>query len=302
MKRQKPLRLVCAVLFVCIMLLSCGLTAFAAESEPEIEQITAPAALPLPPYPEDMREELYPADVQTVTNGDTRQIVRTYILTAGQTPADIPRASFIRDGWLFTLTDITEQRTSETDTRNHTETVEISTGSNNMNDIIKLLQPTLEYQSPDGYGGLLTLDLSSVTCEAAGYRNSSYTVTATREYPHLSANDLSLIPKTITDNGRTLELDAVSWEVQQYVYVDYQSIPDSYRAVATYTAKATRSVVTGYTTTAAYIYGSRREAPTTSTLWTWWRVTAITKTPSSTNRSLSCHSLSSLTATITFPS
>jgi hypothetical protein len=34
-------------------------------------------------------------------------------------------------------------------------------------------------------------------------------VTATREYPHLSTNDTSLIPKTITDNGRTLELDNV---------------------------------------------------------------------------------------------
>jgi hypothetical protein len=111
----------------------------------------------------------------------------------------------------------------------------------------------MEYESEDGYSGTLTLNLSSVTCEAAGYRNRSYTVSATREYPHLSANDLSLIPKTITDNGRTLTLDGVAWEVQYYVNVDYEDIPDSYRAVATYTASASKSVVTGYVTTANYV-------------------------------------------------
>jgi len=110
----------------------------------------------------------------------------------------------------------------------------------------------MDYQGDDGYCGLLVLDLASVSCEAAGYRNNSYSVTATREYPHLSANDLSLIPKAITDNGRTLELDSVAWEVQSYTNVDYEDIPDSYRAIAVYTAKASRSVATVYVTTADY--------------------------------------------------
>jgi hypothetical protein len=225
------------------MLLSFGLTAFAATGED---------LPPLPPFPEDMRDELYPADVQTVIDDNGRQIVRTYILTAEQDPADFPRASFIRDGWMYTLTDITQQRTSETDTRSHTETVTINTDTNDLHEIIKQLSPTLEYLSQDGYRGILTLDLTSVNCEAAGHRNSSYTVTATREYPHLSENDLSLIPKTITDNNRTLELDSVTWEVQQHIYVDYHAIPYSYRAIAKYTATASRRVVTGYVTAAEY--------------------------------------------------
>jgi hypothetical protein len=130
--------------------------------------------------------------------------------------------------------------------------VEINTDSKDLNEIIKLLSTTLDYQGEDGYCGLLSLDLTSINCEAAGYQNSSYTVTATREYPHLSSNDLSLIPKTIADNGKTLELDNVRWEVQQYTTVDYEDIPDSYRAVATYSVRASRSVVTGYITTAEY--------------------------------------------------
>ena len=249
MNRPKPMRYICAALLACTLLVSCGLTAFALEAAPPQ---TEPTAVPLPPYPEDMRDELYPADVQTLAVDGARQIIKTYILSVGQSPADISRDTFERDGWRYTLTDITEKRVSGTDARSHTETVEINTDSNDMNKIISLLSPSLEYQSQDGYAGILTLDLSSVKCEAAGYKNSSYTVTATREYPHLSTNDLSLIPKTITDNGRTLTLDDVTWEAQQTANVDYYDIPSSYRAVAKYTAKASRSVATGYITTADY--------------------------------------------------
>jgi hypothetical protein len=130
--------------------------------------------------------------------------------------------------------------------------VEISTETNDLHEIIALLSPTLEFQDEDGYCGLLTLDMATVICVEAGHQNSSYTVTATREYPHLSANDLSLIPKAITDNGRTLELDDVAWEVQRYITVDFEDIPDSYRAVARYSARAYRTTVTGYITTADY--------------------------------------------------
>ena len=180
--RFKPLRLVCMSLIAVLLLLSCGLTVFAAES----------TQARLPPYPEDMKNELFPADVQTVTENGTRQIIKTYILTAEQSPADIPRDSFERDGWQYTFTDIIEKHTNRTDKRNHAETVTINTDSKDLNVILKELSPTMNYQSNDGYCGLISLDISSVKCEVAGYRNSSYTVTATREYPDLSNNDRSL--------------------------------------------------------------------------------------------------------------
>jgi len=160
--RFRSARLVCTTLLACVMLLFCGLTALAAEEgSPDLVQATTPPLInvPLPPYPEDMTEaELYPADVQSIFEGGTRQIVKTYILTVEQSPADIPRDGFIRDGWWYELTDITEQRTIGTDTRSFTETVEISTDTKDLNEIIKLLSPTLDYQGEDGYCGLLTLD------------------------------------------------------------------------------------------------------------------------------------------------
>lgn len=233
-------------LIAVIVVLSYGLTVFAEETAPDIPQSVPTQS------PKDNKDELFPTNVQTVIEDGTRQIIKTFILTAEQSPSDIPRDSFERDGWIYTLTDITEKRSSRMDKRSHTEIKEINTNTNDLNEIIKMLDPTLEYQSEDGYEGILDLEFSSVKCGTAGYKNSCYTVTATREYPNLSTNDLSLVPKTITDNGRTLQLSDISWNAQTYTNVDCEEIPASYRAVAKYTGSASKSVVTGYVTTAEY--------------------------------------------------
>jgi len=255
LSRFKPARLICAALMAYTLLIFCGLSTFAAEEgSPDLQKNTPlpVTAAPLPPSVEDTARELYPTDVTTDITDTKRQIIKTYILAVGQSATDIPRDGFIRDGWRYELTDITEKRSSEKDTMSHTETVEITTDTKDINEIIKLLEPTMDYQSNDGYCGLLSLDLPSITCEVSGQKNSTYNVTATREYPHLSTNDLSLIPKSITENGRVLELEGVTWEVQQYANIDYADIPESYRAIAKYTAKATKTVVTGYITVADY--------------------------------------------------
>ena len=238
-------------LLVCIMLIG-STTAFAAASEPAVTEGNPLAGDPIAPAGAG-RGELFPTEVLTANDGDARQIVKTYVLTAEQDPADIPRGSFERDGWEYTLTDITQQRSTGTERNDHTESIQLETESNDLNAIIAQLAPTLEYTSEDGFCGLLSLNLASIKCEEAGRKNSSYTVTATREYPHLSANDLSLVPKSITENGRTLELNDVAWESQQTNTVDYEEIPETYRAVVTYTGTAYSSKVIGYITTAEYI-------------------------------------------------
>ena|GEM_PF-973578 len=220
-----------------------------------------------PPTTPEPKTELYPVDVQTIIDGNARQICKVYMLSAAQSPADIPREPFTRDGWQYTLADITEKRVSGMDIRQHTEVISLDTAGNDLNAIIQQLAPTMDYATEDGYSGVLTLDLSSVKCEEAGTKNSSYTVTATREYPHLSSSDVSLIPKTVTENGRTLQLDAVSWEPQGVVNVDYTDVPTSYRAIAKYTGTGSKTVVSGYTTTAAYS-GELAKAVTDDTVYT----------------------------------
>ena len=148
---------------------------------------------------------------------------------------------------------MTKNETVSTDTRNHTETVTLNTDTNDTATILKQFPPKMLYSDNDGYDGVLSLDISSIKVETAGTKSTAYTVTATREYHNLPNNDTSAIPKSITDNGRTLIFSDVDWNVQNYITIDYDNIPDSYIAVATYTGTAYRTVVTGYITTAEYI-------------------------------------------------
>lgn len=256
---RRHLFIVMAVLVICSMT-----TAFAAASVPEISESSSPGAVANTSLAAKTKNELYPADVQMVNDGDKRQIIKVYRLMPDESPADIPRDSFVRDGWSYTLTDIT--KTNRSDTRIHTESVEIDTDNKDLDTVLSQLPSAMEYQE-NGYSGLLSLDLESVKCEESGRKSSSYNVSAVREYLHLSTNDLALIPKTITDNGRTLTLADVSWQAQDYVNVDYSDIPGSYCAVAKYTATASKSVVTGYITTAVYT-GEVTKAATDGAVYT----------------------------------
>lgn len=62
--------------------------------------------------------------------------------------------------------------------------------------------------------------------------------------------DLSLVPKTIQDGGRTLTLANVNWSSSNQT--EGEDIVQRYTASATYTGSATSKSATGYTVTANY--------------------------------------------------
>jgi hypothetical protein len=236
---------------------------------PEQEAITPPPAAPnggfapLPTPAPDLSAEtsesepsappLYPSDVSGALENGTRWILKIYELSENENPETIPREGFTRDGWRYELADILKKETAASDVREHIQTVTVGAESKDMADILPRLSQTLNYTSEDGYAGTLELDIASITVETAGTRNESFTASATREYPHLSSNDVSLVPKTVTDNsGRTLTLQSVDWRAGNTETVDYNALPEHYTAVATYTRTGTKTVVTGYVVTAEY--------------------------------------------------
>ena len=121
-----------------------------------------------------------------------------------------------------------------------------------MESVLALLPQEKEFVTEDGLSGTLTLQLSTVRVEAAGYGSSSKTVTATRSYPNLESQDTQYIPKSIQDGGRTMTLKDISWQTANTADVDGFALGDRYTAVATYTGTATSSYVTGYNVTAEY--------------------------------------------------
>jgi hypothetical protein len=195
---------------------------------------------------------VYPSDVTEIYEGGVRRIIKIYELNAAEKPEDIPRDSFERGGWKFTLTDILRKETTTAETRDHTETVTVNTDTKELEKILPLLDPTMEYTAEDGFVGILSLDVASIKVETAGTKTTFYEMKVTREYPRLSANDTSLVPKTVTDNGKTYTLAGVDWKAGNYETIDYEQVPEYYTAVASYTATGTSTKVTGYVTTAVY--------------------------------------------------
>jgi hypothetical protein len=215
------------------------------DAEPEAEPEPAPTP--------SAGMKLYPMDVTEHFEGGRRQIVKTYELSPLDSPADIPQADFGLGGWNYSLTDILKHETANAETRDHKESVTLNTDTKELEKILALLAPTLEYKAEDGFAGILSLDAASIKVETAGTKTTSYGMKVSREYPRLSANDTSLVPKTVTENGKTYNLAGVDWKVGNYSTVDYEQIPDYYTAVATYTATGSSTKATGYVASAEYV-------------------------------------------------
>lgn len=152
-------------------------------------------------------------------------------------PCSLYEEDFEHDGFLYSMSDIIKEEQHFQEENLHTEVVTVTTASKNLEDILAELKPTIEFD--DGISsGTLSLDHSTIKTEAAGYKSSSYTVTATKNYTGLDRNDSSYIDKTVEKNGRTLSLSNVTWSVERTALVGDELVPATYSAVATYSGTA----------------------------------------------------------------
>ena len=245
------------------LMLSMPLSTFAENAKQQNKSNSNVNLTVIVPSEEDVQKEktkefkrelpkLYPVNVYEADENGIKQIIKTYELSENEKPEDIPHDSFQKGGFDYELTDIIKNETASADVKEHTKTVSLNTDTNDLNAIVKQLAQTVEYKSDDGYAGILNLDIKSIKVETAGTKTSNYAVSAVREYPNLSSNDAALIPKTITDNGRTMSIAGIEWRTQTSSSVDYQEMPTTYTAVVNYTATGSKTVVTGYTVTAEY--------------------------------------------------
>lgn len=194
----------------------------------------------------------YPSQVSYNLNNGIFEVRKTYEMQVDEEPSAQAKQSFEQDGYSFVLTDMLRQELPEQQSKAYTETVTVNSGSKELTAILPLLADTKEITTEDGFTGTLKLDTSTITVEPAGYKNNSWTVSATRTYPNLSSMDLEYIPKTTTENGRTLNFSTVDWQTDNTENVDDDTIGNRFSAVVTYTGTASSRNVTGYTVTAQY--------------------------------------------------
>ena len=195
-------------------------------------------------------QEQYPIEVQEYMEGDSPRIKKVYQLSLNEDPAGIPTGDFERDGRLYYLLDMTRRDEVGVDTQLYTETITLDRDTGKLEEVLKRLDPELEAATEDGYTGTLALDYTSVTVDAAGYATKTRNLSATRTYPNLSDADVSLIPKTIEDNGKELTLADVQWESAEQM--EAGAAVTRYTATATYGGTSSTQYATGYTVTASY--------------------------------------------------
>ena len=138
------------------------------------------------------------------------------------------------------------------DRKMHSETVTVSSTSDNSNDVLALLPKSKPVTTDDGYSGTAYLDVSSISTKVAGTESVSEALSATREYPNMPEMDMTDIPKTIEDNGHTLTFSDIEWTPETEETDNLGTMETTYTAVVTYTGTATSSRTTGYTVTATY--------------------------------------------------
>lgn len=192
----------------------------------------------------------YPIEVEEYMEGDSPRIKKVYQLSLADDPSELPTEDFERDGRLYYLLDMTRKDEVGVDIQTHTKTVKLASDTNNMEKVLKLLEPQMEITTEDGYTGILTLDHTTVKVSADGYATRTQNLSATRTYPNLSEADVSLIPKSIQDKGKTMTLADVKWDSTSEAGAE--GVVERYTATAKYTGTASSSYATGYTVTADY--------------------------------------------------
>lgn len=194
----------------------------------------------------------YPISVEEYTHEETGElrIQKVYQLSLDDDPSFIPTGDFNRNGRLYYLLDMTRKDEVGVDTKPHVQTVTIPSDTNNMEKILQTLDAEIEATTEDGYTGTLHLDHTTVKVTTDGYATKTGTVSASRTYPNLSDADLSLVPKTISDGGRTLTLADVQWS--NSTQEDGEGVVTRYTATARYTGSTSSKYATGYTVSADY--------------------------------------------------
>ncbi len=195
----------------------------------------------------------YPISVEEYTYGplDELRVNKTYQLSLSDDPSLIPTEDFIRNGRRYYLLDMTRKDEVGVDIQTYTETVTQASDTNSLEAILQRLDAEMEVATEDGYVGILRLDHTSVQVTTDGYATKTSTLTASRSYPNLSEADVSLIPKSIEDKGKTLTLGDVKWS--ESMDVDGEGNPVTrYTATASYTGTASSRYSTGYTVSASY--------------------------------------------------
>ena len=83
--------------------------------------------------------------------------------------------------------------------------------------------------------------MESIKVEANEYYYKKKPITVTRDYYGLSSADTTNIPKNITENGKTLNLENIEWKTSNVIEMNGQEVANRYSATANYKTTVTNT-------------------------------------------------------------
>lgn len=148
---MRPRKFVRSTALVLVLTAALTVTAFAADPTQQ------------PATKTDNKSSYYPTSVEmTEDDAGNPMIRKTYQLSVSDDPQKLPVADFERDGRRYYLLDMTKEDKIGVDTKEHSETVKLSSDTKEMEQILQRLDAQKEVTTEDGHTGVLTLDHTSV--------------------------------------------------------------------------------------------------------------------------------------------
>jgi len=194
--------------------------------------------------------ELLPVSV--VYSSDRFEIRKVYELSPDVDPSRLPRDSFAQSGYAYNCTDILREVVIGEETKTVTMIETVESKKDDTTSVFAVLPQYKVYVDDDDFTGYLLIDTATIKSEISGYGSYSTPYTVSRNYPNLSDCDTQYIPKTVDDNGKTLQLQDINWQTDNTYNIDDYEIGTRYTAIAAYGGTRTSSYVTGYDITASY--------------------------------------------------
>ena len=195
---------------------------------------------------------ILPVDV--IQTPDKLEIRKVYELDPGDSPAQLSREGFERDGYAYEYCDILREAVFTEIQKPMTLTVNAESEKDDFKSILSLFPPSRQEEDEYGYSGILTLNTASIKSEASGYGVSSSPYTITLTYPNLCYMDIDKrsIPTTVYDDNCMLTLQYINWWSGVTAVSGGMDIPVRYTAYAVYNGTKTSSYIKSYAVTAEY--------------------------------------------------
>lgn len=216
------------------------------------QDISSPTAQKQSVENQSAAAEIYPIEVILSEENGQKRITKIYDLPKNISPETLPKEAFEQNGYRYVFLDMTIKENIHEDTKPYQDTLTFDSWTNDFNDVFAMTPKQKEVTTDDGYSGVLELDTNSIRTESAGYSSRSKRYTVTRSYPNLSAADTTYIPKTITENGQTMQLVDIKWQSDNVAQLDGHEMTNRYTAVASYSGTKTTRSSKGYIVTASY--------------------------------------------------